>query len=327
MERSFTAHEAMILAHGELRSEIQNAVVNDPSVVPASLRTTKRSRLLNPARLSKEDLCFHLVEYLCSTTIVFDEDALDEVSSEMLWKKLPATFRLSKEEVRLLRTKLCKNIFLQINKMRRNYRSLLHKNSLPVVMGFFRQLMKPMMYEKKNKGMVFTPFELIDLLLDRLPSHVWTNPHNTFLDPSAGMGGFLLKIYERLMKSLVRKFPDEEARKKHILSNMLFAVELDEVNVGLLRQVFGPDLSIFHGDALAFDPWTAFGRRHFTVVVGNPPFESPQTKDVARNAGGSLWPKIVNNGSNRRGVLPCFSLRVGGNPMTIAAAPWDSFLS
>ena len=294
MERFFTAHEAMVLAHGELRCEIETAVVNDPSLVPASLRRTKRSRLVNPTRLSKEGLCIHLLELLCATMVVFDEDALDEASLEMLWKKLPTTFRLTKEEVRFLRTKLCKNIFLQINKMRRNYRSLLHKNSLPVVIGFYRQLMKPMMYEKKNKGMVFTPFERIDLLLDRLPSHVWTNPHNTFLDPSAGMGGFLLKIYERLMKSLVRKFPEEGARKKHILSHMLFAVELDEVNVGLLRQVFGPDLSLYDGDALAFDPWTAFGRRHFTVVVGNPPFEGPQIKDVARNAGASLWPKFVN---------------------------------
>ena len=297
MERSFTAHETVVMSLCRFRDAKQRAIADKPSVIPPSIKKTQKSRLRNPIRLNNHELCGHVLELIGFMMIIDDDHS--ELSLDALYERLRSTYGVTQEEVgimeRFMKTKNSKKIIIEINKMRLYYRSLLDKASTGEILAFFRMHMKPMLYEKKNKGMVFTPLELIDDLLDRLPDHVWSNPHNIFIDPSAGMGGFLWKIYERLMKrrELVHRFPNEQVRRNHIISNMLLAVELDDLNVDLLRRVFGPNLRIHKGDALTLNPMQAFGCSRFTCIVGNPPFESMQTKDVKRNAGDSLWPRFV----------------------------------
>lgn len=46
-------------------------------------------------------------------------------------------------------------------------------------------------------GEVFTPVELVNQMLDRLPSHLWTDPTKTFLDNSCGDGNFLVEVVRR----------------------------------------------------------------------------------------------------------------------------------
>lgn len=45
----------------------------------------------------------------------------------------------------------------------------------------------------KQTGEVFTPLELVDEMLSKLPEEVWA-PGKTFLEPSCGDGNFLVRI-------------------------------------------------------------------------------------------------------------------------------------
>jgi len=50
----------------------------------------------------------------------------------------------------------------------------------------------------KEKGEVFTPPELVNEMLDKLPPEMWEE-NKTFLDPAAGNGNMLLEVYRRKM--------------------------------------------------------------------------------------------------------------------------------
>jgi type I restriction-modification system DNA methylase subunit len=113
-------------------------------------------------------------------------------------------------------------------------------------------------YEKrKDNDEVFTPPFLIEEMLDKLPNTVWKDPTKTWLDPCAGLGNFSVLIFKRLMKGLKPWQPDEELRKKHILENMLYHVEMNPESVEKLQRVLNPEgkykLNIKCSDFLTFD--------------------------------------------------------------------------
>ncbi len=83
----------------------------------------------------------------------------------------------------------------------------------------------------KQTGEIFTPPELINEMLDKLPPDIWTDPTKTFIDPAAGNGNFLLEAKLRLL-ALGRS-------EVHILENQLFAVELMPDNVNELQHRLG----------------------------------------------------------------------------------------
>ena len=85
-------------------------------------------------------------------------------------------------------------------------------------------------------GEVFTPPCLINELLDHLPASVWKNPDTKILDPCAGRGNFLVEIMPRLMSGLADKIPKEDARRKHILTNMITLVEINSSNVREIQE-------------------------------------------------------------------------------------------
>ena len=68
---------------------------------------------------------------------------------------------------------------------------------------------------------VFTPVELICLLLEQIPEDVLRNPESKFLDNAAGCGNFFLAL-----KDILLQYHTEE----HILNNMFYAVEFMEDN-------------------------------------------------------------------------------------------------
>lgn len=113
-------------------------------------------------------------------------------------------------------------------------------------------------YEKrKDNDEVFTPPFLIEEMLDKLPKTVWKDPTKTWLDPCAGLGNFSVLILKRLMKGLKTWQPDEELRKKHILENMLYHVEMNPESVEKLQRVLNPEgkynINIKCSDFLTFD--------------------------------------------------------------------------
>ena len=53
---------------------------------------------------------------------------------------------------------------------------------------------------KKITAEDFTPLTLVDEMLDKLPSEVWS-PEKTFIDNSAGNGNFLVRVLSRKLSS------------------------------------------------------------------------------------------------------------------------------
>jgi hypothetical protein len=125
--------------------------------------------------------------------------------------------------------------------------------------------------EKKKYGEVFTPPALINKMLDRFPNKVWSNPDLKWLDPSCGTGNFMILVYQRLMFGLKTAFPKEHERSEHIITNMLYMVELNVKNVRICQQIFGQEANIVCSDFLSNN--TGFEDIKFDCIVGNPPFQ------------------------------------------------------
>ncbi len=115
-------------------------------------------------------------------------------------------------------------------------------------------------------GEVFTPFELIEEMLDRLDPSVWSDKTKTFFDPCAGKGNFPICIVKRLFNGLADVIPDAEERLRHIVEKQLFMSEFQKVSADFLREHFtfgleGVRINLYHGDTLEmpanwFDkPW------------------------------------------------------------------------
>lgn len=91
----------------------------------------------------------------------------------------------------------------------------------------------------KQTGEVFTPLPLVAEMLMRLPREVWSDPTRTFIDDSAGDGNFLYAAKHVLMAGLRDALPDPAERERHILEEMLFAVEIMPDNVRKLQVRLG----------------------------------------------------------------------------------------
>jgi hypothetical protein len=149
--------------------------------------------------------------------------------------------------------------------------------------------------ERKEKGEVFTPIDIVRDMLDKIPSEVWTNPYLKWLDPAVGIGNFPVIAYLKLMEGLKNfkdeklDLTDEETRRKHILEKMLYMVEVSEKSIFILNKVFcGKEgggqykLNIFHGSFVVnrdtknglFKLFQSFGdgTSMFDIVMGNPPY-------------------------------------------------------
>jgi len=142
--------------------------------------------------------------------------------------------------------------------------------------------LKPKQNEKKKFGEVFTPMKLVYEMLDALPKGVWKKKNYKWLDPANGMGNFPIAIYLRLMKGLEEKIPNEKERKKHILENMLYMIELNKKNVFICKNIFDINdkykLHLVCHDALTFDCKKEWNIEKFDIVIGNPPYNKELTR-------------------------------------------------
>jgi type I restriction-modification system DNA methylase subunit len=102
-------------------------------------------------------------------------------------------------------------------------------------------------------GEVFTPFELINEMIDQIPDKLWSDPNKKYLDPCAGKGNFPIQIVKKLMRALINEFPDENERYKHIMENQLYMVEFQEESADKIRELFqinGVKINLHWGDSL-----------------------------------------------------------------------------
>ena len=146
---------------------------------------------------------------------------------------------------------------------------------------------------KKIFGEVFTPAELVNEMLDKLPAEVWGNKDLTWCDPACGSGNFLYQTKIRLMDGLKDVIEDEKDREKWIVEKMLFGVELQRKNSYLCMFKLDPNdefnVNVACEDSLKFDFW---GKK-FDIVVGNPPYQDEQ-KGKGKLGSKPLWIRFVN---------------------------------
>ncbi len=87
---------------------------------------------------------------------------------------------------------------------------------------------------------VFTPPELVNDMLDLLPSELWSDPNATFLDPFSKSGVFLREMAKRLMEGLEDAIPDKQERINHIFEKQLYGIAITELTALLSRRsVYG----------------------------------------------------------------------------------------
>lgn len=286
---NFSTSQRFTLAKENLLQEISSSNYIDE--FECYFKKSKRSKLLNHQSLNLKDYIIKSIQeiiigYILKPNFYSDSDYILLLSKQ---------YKLENKEKELFeKIKLYfQNIYPPYNKITSYMKSLLERKQMKDVLQIYREHMTPRHYEKKNLGQVYTPFYLVDRIIENIPEKIWKNKNSKFFDPSAGMGGFLVIIYEKLMKTLKDTIKNEKERHNHIIKNMLYGADIDEFNISWMKKIFGPKLNIYYGDTLSKDILHYFKVKGFDVIVGNPPFEKPQYKDAKRNAGDSLWIDFV----------------------------------
>ena len=176
-------------------------------------------------------------------------------------------------------TRTINNIYISIKENMGNKENLICNMTTNEIRKKIEDYLPVRDKEKNEFGEVFTPETLINEMLDKLPSKVWKEPEYKWLDPANGIGNFPMKVFERLDQGLkdVNGFKDEKTRKKHIIENMLYMVELNPKNVAVSKKIFGKDANIYCGSFLENGWQGKFGIDKFDVIIGNPPYNEGAT--------------------------------------------------
>lgn len=145
-------------------------------------------------------------------------------------------------------------------------------------------------------GEIFTPFSLINMMFNMMPSDTFTDKSKTFMDCGAGSGFFSMILFWRLDEGLKMSIPTAYKRRNHIIKNMLYMSEIRNENVTKLKELFGDESNIFEGDYLSYN------ERKFDYIVGNPPYNSNGIKKVPTNSvkdkkqdGKTIWSSFVRH--------------------------------
>ena len=117
-------------------------------------------------------------------------------------------------------------------------------------------------------GEVATDFKIIDIMLDMPPDTVWTNPDLKWLDVGCGQGYISYALLKRLEKSLLNRFENVKQCREHIITNMLFMIEINEFHKTRLVELFGENANIIIDNVI--NPTTK--NLLVDIVVENPPY-------------------------------------------------------
>lgn len=147
------------------------------------------------------------------------------------------------------------------------------------------KLLESNVSERKEFGEVFTPFSLIDDMLDKIPDDVWKDKTLKWLDPCVGIGNFTVCIIERLMKFL--DIQNEEERYNHIVNNMLYVCDIQETSIKFVKDNFGIK-NIYNG---SFLDTICFENIIFDIVVANPPYNG--ATETNKTNGNMIWDEFV----------------------------------
>jgi len=142
----------------------------------------------------------------------------------------------------------------------------------PRIIDFLTSSLTPNLESKKENGEVFTPPELINKMFDHLPTTLFQNKDLKWYDPAVGIGHFTIILFKRLYECLHEVIPSPEERTRHILENMLYMSELNEINVKLCKLIFDIN-NEFEMNLKVEDSLLTNFTQQFDVVIGNPPYQ------------------------------------------------------
>ena len=142
---------------------------------------------------------------------------------------------------------------------------------------------------KHKYGEVNTDYALIYKILALIPIHKFKDPTLKWLDPCCGSGYFSIVLYKLLFKYLPF---DEDKKHNHIITNMIYMIEINPEHYPTLVTIFGENANINCGNFLD----TA---GLYDMIIGNPPFNCngqvkvPTGKSNKKKDGSSIWQQFV----------------------------------
>ena len=107
-------------------------------------------------------------------------------------------------------------------------------------------------------------------MLDLFPKSIWKNEELTWLEPSCGVGLFMIYVYIRLMNGLKEWEKDDKKRSEYIIEKMLYMVEINKMNCDICKNIFGSKINIICNDFLDNNKYDDM---KYDCIIGNPPFQ------------------------------------------------------
>ena len=147
-------------------------------------------------------------------------------------------------------------------------------------------------------GEVHTDFSIVNKILDLIPSHYYSNPNLTWLDPCAGRGYFPMVLYKKLYYGLSSVISNNNSRSKHILTKNIFINEINLQHKKFLIKLFGEKNNV------SFKNFFDLNQK-FDIIYGNPPFningssKTPTNKKLQKKLDGSnAWVQFIKHSIN-----------------------------
>jgi len=145
--------------------------------------------------------------------------------------------------------------------------------------------------ERKGNAEVPTPVQLVNDMLDKMPTEFWKTPKKVF-EPCCGKGNFVLGIFDKFWKGLAESIPSEIDRSRVIMTECIYYADLTALNVFITTEivkchvqsycgltVLDYEFNTYVGDTLTFNTETYWRVpiEQF-ATIGNPPYSTDPSK-------------------------------------------------
>ena len=132
-------------------------------------------------------------------------------------------------------------------------------------------------------GEVTTDYKTIDIMLNMLPKHVWTNKNYRWLDVGCGQGYISYAIYIRLLNGIKYMFATQKECSNHIIKNMLFMIDVNVYHANTLKHMFGEDANIIIDNFITPSNKNVNIIGTPDIIISNPPYNINGTINTPTN--------------------------------------------